>query len=156
MWSIKHLYFPQVNHNEQKQSFTLSFLLNNFIQNILSEWLWSGFPQSDSTWIMRQQPHCARTPHHTLVISGEATVWSSQLYGWLGGHDGVRPIWPGRCGYIPTLFKKHPEIFNDHRQPKPQFSPCLYLVLNLFWVSDDNWSAISRCRVFDFRATYIT
>ncbi len=32
------------------------------------------------------------------------------------------------------LFKKHPEIFNDHQQSKPQLSLCLYLVLNLFWV----------------------
>ncbi len=31
-------------------------------------------------------------------------------------------IWPGCQGYTPTLFERHPEIFNDHRESGPRFN----------------------------------
>ncbi len=31
-------------------------------------------------------------------------------------------IWPGCRGHTSTLFERHPEIFNDHRESRPRFN----------------------------------
>ncbi len=67
-----------------------------------------------STWMMRRQPYCARTP-----------TTHQPIRGWLGGHDyGQRPMgeFDQDAGVTPLLFfEGHPGIFNDHRESGPHF-----------------------------------
>ncbi len=45
--------------------------------------------------------------------------------GWLGGHDGQRPMgkFGQDAGVTPLLFfEGHPGIFNDHRESGPRFN----------------------------------
>ncbi len=47
------------------------------------------------------------------------------VWGWLGGHDGQRPMveFGQDAGGTPLLFfELHPGIFNDHRESKPRFN----------------------------------
>ncbi len=63
-----------------------------------------------STWMMRRQPYWARTSTTHQLIGGEETVMKPiSVWGWLGGHDGQRPM--GKFG-----------IFNDHRESGPRFN----------------------------------
>ncbi len=69
-----------------------------------------------STWMMRRQPYCARTPTTHQLIGGEETEWWSQsVYGGLlGGHCGQRPMgkFGQGAGVTPLLFfEGHPGIF---------------------------------------------
>ncbi len=57
---------------------------------------------------------------------GDSVMKPISVWGWLGGHDGQRPV--GKFGqdaggYTPTLFfEGHPGIFNDHRESGPRFN----------------------------------
>ncbi len=60
-----------------------------------------------STWMMRRQPYCTRVPTTHQLIGGEETVMQPIcVWGWLGGHDGQRPV--GKFGQddgvTPLLF----------------------------------------------------
>ncbi len=76
-----------------------------------------------STWMMRRQPYCAKTPttHHQLIgVMKTISVWEL-----LGGHDGQRLM--GKFGHdagvTPLLFfEGHPGIFNGHRESWPRFN----------------------------------
>ncbi len=62
-----------------------------------------------STWMMRQQPYCARTPTSHQLTGGEETVMKPiSVWGWLGGHDGQRPMgkFGQDAGVTPLLFSK--------------------------------------------------
>ncbi len=59
-----------------------------------------------STWMMRRQPYCTRTPI-THQLTGEETVMKPiSVWGWLGGHDGQRPMGKFGQDYTPTLFRR--------------------------------------------------
>ena len=79
-----------------------------------------------STWMMRRQPYCARTPTTHQLTGGEETVMKPiSIWGWLGGHDGQRPRgkFGQDAGVTPLLFfEGHPGIFNDHRESGPRFN----------------------------------
>ncbi len=79
-----------------------------------------------STWMMRRQPYCARTPTTHQLTGGEETVMKPiGVWGWLGGHDGQRPMgkFGQNAGVTPLLFfEGHPGIFNDHRESGPRFN----------------------------------
>ncbi len=65
-----------------------------------------------STWMMRRQPYCARTRLTHQLTGGEETVMKPiSVWGWLGGHDGQRPL--GKFGHL---------IFNYHRESGPLFN----------------------------------
>ncbi len=64
-----------------------------------------------STWMMRRQPYCARTPTTHQLIGGEETEWWTQSADtgmirrpWWS--EANRQIWPGCRGYTPTLFRR--------------------------------------------------
>ncbi len=78
-----------------------------------------------STWMMRRQPYCARTPI-TLQLTGggDRVMKPISVWGWSGGHDGQRSM--GKFGQdaegTPLLFLKwHHGIFND-RESGPRFN----------------------------------
>ncbi len=78
-----------------------------------------------STWMMRRQPYCARTPTTHQLTGGEEMVMNPiSVWGWLGGHDGQRPMGKFEdAGVTPLLFfEGHPGIFNDHRESGPRFN----------------------------------
>ncbi len=89
-----------------------------------------------STWMMRRQPYCARTLTTYQLIGGEETVMKPiSRWGWLGGHDGQRPM--GKFGQdarvTPLLFfEGHLGIFNDLRESGP-----------LFNVSSEGWCLLT-------------
>ncbi len=65
--------------------------------------------------------------HHTPVYwwRGDRVMKSISVWGWLGGHDGQRPVgeFGLDAGITPLLFfKGHPGIFNDHRESGPRFN----------------------------------
>ncbi len=65
-------------------------------------------------WMMRQQLYCARTPATHQLTGGEETVMQPiSVRGWLGGHDGQRPMgkFGQDAGVTPLLFfEGHPGI----------------------------------------------
>ncbi len=107
-------------------------------------------PQHDqcsaSTWIIRQQPYCPRTPTTHQLIGGEETEWCriyGDVWGWLGGHDGQRPMgkFVQDAGVTPLLFfEGHPGIFNDHRESGPRFNissggqACIKSAHRILWI----------------------
>ncbi len=59
--------------------------------------------------------------HHTPIYwwRGDRVMKSLSVWGWLGGHDGQRPV--GEFGQdagvtLLLFFEGHPGIFNDHRE----------------------------------------
>ncbi len=59
---------------------------------------------------------------HTPVYwwRGDRVMKPISAWGWLGGHDGQRPM---DARLTPLLFfKEHPGIFNDHRESGPRFN----------------------------------
>ncbi len=80
-----------------------------------------------STWMMWRQPYCSRTPTAHQLTGGEDTEWCSQSVDigivrrpWRSEANGQN--WPGWRGHTSTLFKRHPGIFNDHRESGPRFN----------------------------------
>ncbi len=77
-----------------------------------------------STWMMRRQPDCARTPTAHQLTGGEETVVKPiRIWGWLGDHDGQRPMgkFDQDARVTPLLFfEGHPGMFNDHRKSEPR------------------------------------
>ncbi len=67
-----------------------------------------------------------QTAHHTPAYwwRGDRVMKPISIWGWLGGHDGQRPM--GKFGQdtevTPLLFRRHPGIFNDHRESGPRFN----------------------------------
>ncbi len=72
---------------------------------------------SSSTYSVQHPPewrdgsHSApeRSPHTSYRWRRDRVMKSIGVWGWLGGHDGQRPvvgIWPGHRGYTPTLFRR--------------------------------------------------
>ncbi len=64
--------------------------------------------------------------HHTTAYwwRGDRVMKPISVWGWLGGHDGQRPVgkFGQDAGVTPLLFfEGHPEIFNDHRESGPRF-----------------------------------
>ncbi len=58
---------------------------------------------------MRRQPYCARTLTTHQLTRGEETVMKPiSVWGWLGGHDGQRPMgeFGQDAGVTPLLFSK--------------------------------------------------
>ncbi len=58
---------------------------------------------------MRRQPYCARTPNTHQLIGGEETMMKPiSVWGWLGGHDGQRPVggFSQDARVTPLLFSK--------------------------------------------------
>ncbi len=80
-----------------------------------------------STWMMRRQPYCARTPITLQLIGGEETEWWSQsVYGDDQEAMMVRGHWANLARMptevTPLLFLKwHRGIFND-RESGPRFN----------------------------------
>ncbi len=71
--------------------------------------------------ILRQNAH--HTPAYWL--RGDSVMKPISVWGWLGGHDGQRPMgkFGQDAGVTPLLFfKGHPGIFNDHRESGPRFN----------------------------------
>ncbi len=69
----------------------------------------------------------SQNAHHTPAYwwRGDRAMKPISAWGWLGGHDGQRPM--GKfcldAGVTPLLFfEGHPGIFNDHRESVPRFS----------------------------------
>ncbi len=65
--------------------------------------------------------------HHTPAYwwRGNRLMKPISVWGWLGGHDGQRPMrqFGQDAGVSPLLFfEGHPGIFNDHRESGPQFN----------------------------------
>ncbi len=65
--------------------------------------------------------------HHTPVYwwRGDRVMKPISVWGWLGGHDGQRPMgkFGQDAGVTPLLFfEGHPGIFNDHRESGPRFN----------------------------------
>ncbi len=65
--------------------------------------------------------------HHTPAYwwRGDSVIKPISVWGWLGGHDGQRPIgkFGQDAGVTPLLFfEGHPGIFNDHRESGPRFN----------------------------------
>ncbi len=65
--------------------------------------------------------------HHTPVYwwRGDRVMTPISVWGWLGGHDGQRPM--GKFGHDARVtrllfFEGHPGIFNDHSESGPRFS----------------------------------
>ncbi len=78
-----------------------------------------------STWMMRRQPYCARTPHTRLLVERRPSDEANRCMGIIRGHDGQRPmgIFVQDAGITPLLFfEGHPGIFNDHRESGPRFN----------------------------------
>ncbi len=81
-----------------------------------------------STWMMRRQPYCARTPPHThtsLLMERRQSDEVNQCIGmirrpWWSEDNGQ--IWRGCRGYTLLFFEGHPGIFNDHRESGPRFN----------------------------------
>ncbi len=66
-------------------------------------------------------------PEHTPAYwwRGDKVMKPISVWGWLGGHDGQRPMgkYGQDAGVTPLLFfEGHPGIFNDHRESGPQFN----------------------------------
>ncbi len=65
--------------------------------------------------------------HHTPAYwwRGDRVMKPICVWGWLGGHDGQRPMgkFGQDAGVTPLLFfEGHPGIFNDHRESGPRFN----------------------------------
>ncbi len=65
--------------------------------------------------------------HHTPAYwwRGDRVMKPISVWGWLGGHDGQRPMgkFGQDAGVTPLLFfEGHPGIFNDHRESGPRFN----------------------------------
>ncbi len=61
--------------------------------------------------------------HHTSAYwwRGDRVMKPISVWGWLGGHDGQRPM--GKFGQVTRiLFSKTSWIFNDHRESGPRFN----------------------------------
>ncbi len=68
-----------------------------------------------------------QTAHHTPAYwwRGDRVMKPIGVWGWLGGHDGQRPMgkFGQDAGVTPLLFfEGHPGIFNDHRESGPRFN----------------------------------
>ncbi len=66
-----------------------------------------------------------RPPHTSLLVERRQSDGANQCMGWLGVHDGQRPM--GKfgldAGVTPLLFfEGHSGIFNDHRESGPRFN----------------------------------
>jgi len=76
-------------------------------------------PPGDSSHIAPERP-----PHTSLLVerrqSDEANQCMGTIRPWWSEANGE--IWTGCRGYTPTLFKRYPEIFNDHRESGPRFN----------------------------------
>ncbi len=100
-----------------------------------------------------------RPPPHQLQV--ERRQWWRQCMGmirrpWWSEASGR--IWPG---YTPTLFKKHPGIFNDHRESGPRFNVSskrrcflLYSSGSQFQCSRPPRSAYFVCYSYRFRCLF--
>ncbi len=69
-----------------------------------------------STWMMWRQPYCARTPTTHQLTGGDRVMKPISVWGWLGGHDGQRPMgkFGQDAGVTPLLFfEGYPGIFNE-------------------------------------------
>ncbi len=69
-----------------------------------------------STWMMWRQPYCARTPTTHQLTRGDRVMKPISVWGWLGGHDGQRPMgkFGQDAGVTPLLFfEGYPGIFNE-------------------------------------------
>ncbi len=65
--------------------------------------------------------------HHTPAYwwRGDRVMKTISVWGWLGGHDGQRPVgeFGQDAGVTPLLFfEGHPGICNDHRESGPRFN----------------------------------
>ncbi len=68
-------------------------------------------------------PECP--PHTSLLVERRQSDEANQCMGmirrpWWSEANGQ--IWPGCRGNTPTLFERHPGIFNDHRESGPRFN----------------------------------
>ncbi len=64
-------------------------------------------------------------PPHTSYRWRGGVMKPISVWGWLGGHDGQRPMgkFDQDTGVTPLLFfERHPGIFNDHRESGPRFN----------------------------------
>ncbi len=71
--------------------------------------------------ILRQNAHHAPA----YWWRGDRVMKPISVWGWLGGHDGQRPMgkFGQDAGVTPLLFfEGHPGIFNDHRESGPRFN----------------------------------
>ncbi len=100
-----------------------------------------------STWMMRRQPYCARTPTTHQLTGGEETVMKPiSVWGWLGGYDGQRPVgkFGQDAGLTPLLFfEGHPGIFYDHRESGPLFNVSSLFSIDVF--SKKHSQIMSHC-----------
>jgi len=123
VWSLHNL----INNNNSLHLYSAFFSTQSALHregNLLNHHQCAA-----STWMMRRQPYCARTLTTHQITGGEKTEWWSQLvyiYRWLGGHDGQRPLGKFDLARMPGLhpysFKRHPGIFNDHRESGPRLN----------------------------------
>ncbi len=82
---------------------------------------------SACTWWCDGSHISPERPPHTPVYwwRGDRGRKPISVWGWLGGHDGQRPMgkFGQNAGVTPLLFfEEHPGIFNDHRESGPQFN----------------------------------
>ncbi len=64
-------------------------------------------------------------PPHTSLLVERRVMKPISVWGWLGGHDGQRPMgeFGQDAGVTPLLFfEGHSGIFNDHRESGPRFN----------------------------------
>ncbi len=61
-----------------------------------------------STWMMWRQPYAPERPPHTSYWWRETVIKTISVWGWLGGHDGQRPMgeFCQMPGLHPTLFRR--------------------------------------------------
>ncbi len=93
--------------------------------------LWGGSPQPPPICSIHLNDATAATvrqnAQHTPAYwwRGDRVMKLISVWGWLGGHDGQRPMgeFDQDAGVIPLLFSEgYPGIFNNHRESGPQFS----------------------------------
>ncbi len=136
-WAAWIMYF---SHNISLCCFYIAILIKN--NNSLH--LYSAFLGNQSALHRRgESPHpppvCSvylddataaillQNTHHTPSYwwRGDRVIKPISVWGWLGGHDGQRPMgkFVQDAGVTPLLFfKEHLGIFNDHRESGPRFN----------------------------------
>ncbi len=68
---------------------------------------------------------CMHSPHTSYRWRGDREMKPISVWGWLGGHDGQRPVgeFGQDTGVTPLLFfEGHHGIFNDHRESGARFN----------------------------------
>ncbi len=100
---------------------SISGLKHYLTQKFLTMKYHKSFPGDDATVAILCQ-----NVHHTPAYwwRGDRVMKPITVWGWLGGHDGQRPmgIFGQDAGVTPLLFfEGHSGIFNDHREAGPWF-----------------------------------